>query len=319
VIQTQSPCTFFALGTVHFPHTACSTTDVSENRRFQSPLCARVLPCLRAPCPYLRVPILRPGPTLACLCLAYATCVLFARVCHVIISGDPHTNPLRVSYSAHCTWMNKHTMKHKGHPQNETPTYMHVTSTQQTHCACISCQLFSVVVITVCAETLSLYPMPLLSLSSAQPPLSDPSPGPHTRGGALPSVYVICVSACMCVCACVSRECLCADVFVCARLFGRICVRVYVCKSACVCVCVFARACVRLRVCQCTCTCTYAGVCVRACVRLSVCVFPSYLQYVSRNLTSATAALSQCLGFAHVCLGLVHLGYLPCCSRPPNT
>ena len=95
--------TFFALGTVPVPHTACTTTDVAKNRRQQRPLCARVLPCLRAPCPYLRVPFLRAGLTLACLCLAYAACVLFARVCHVITSGDPLTNPLRVSYSAHCT------------------------------------------------------------------------------------------------------------------------------------------------------------------------------------------------------------------------
>jgi len=122
-------------------HCVFSTHSLHHYRRFQkltstNSLCARVLPCLRAPCPYLRVPILRPGPTFACSCLAYASCVLFARVCHVIISGDPHTNPLRVSYSVHCTWLNKHTMKHKGHPQSETPTYMHATNTQQTHCAC---------------------------------------------------------------------------------------------------------------------------------------------------------------------------------------
>jgi len=50
---------------MHVPHTACTATDVAESRRQQCPLCARVLPCLRAPCPYLRVPFLCAGPTLA--------------------------------------------------------------------------------------------------------------------------------------------------------------------------------------------------------------------------------------------------------------
>jgi len=116
---------------------------------------------------------------------------------------------------------------------------------------CTSYPLFSVVVITVGAEILSLYPMPFLSLSLAQPPLSSPLPGSRTRGGVLPSARVMCISACMCMCSCVSCECLRAGVCVRARLFGRVCVRVYVCESGCVCVCVLARACVRLHVCVC--------------------------------------------------------------------
>jgi len=42
------------------------------------------------------------------------------------------------------------------------------------HLPYVSCALFLVVVIAVCAEILSLYPMALLSLSSVQPPLSPP-------------------------------------------------------------------------------------------------------------------------------------------------
>jgi len=57
VIQTQSPCEFFALGTVH----ACSTHSQQLHGRCQNststiPFVCSVLPCLRAPCPYLRVP-----------------------------------------------------------------------------------------------------------------------------------------------------------------------------------------------------------------------------------------------------------------------
>jgi len=50
----------------------------------------------------------------------------------------------------------------------------------------------------------------------------------------------------------------CRYVCVCARLFGRVCVRVYVCECACVCVCVLARACARLRVCVCARMCVHA-------------------------------------------------------------
>ena len=170
MIQTQSPCTFFALGTVHVPHTACTTTDVSKNQRQQHPLCARVLPCLRAPCPYLRVPISRPGPTLACLCLAYATCVLFARACHVIISGDPYTNPLRVFYSAHCTCYVRHTRCFQWLLSLYVRKYSHYTP---------------------CPFSLSLLPNPL----------SASLPGSRTRGGVLPSTRVMCISACRCMCA----------------------------------------------------------------------------------------------------------------------
>jgi len=90
----------------------------------------------------------------------------------------------------------------------------------------------------------------------------------------------------------------------------RVCLRVRVC--VCVCAGAYANA-------MCLCACTHACVCLRACVRVSVCVFPSYLQYVPRNPTSATASLSQRWGFAHACLGLEHFGYIPWCSRPPHT
>ena len=67
---------------MHVPHSACTATDVAKTRCQRHHLCVLVLPCLRAQCPYLRVPFLHAGQTLACLYLAYAVCVLFARVCH---------------------------------------------------------------------------------------------------------------------------------------------------------------------------------------------------------------------------------------------
>jgi len=137
----------------------------------------------------------------------------------------------------------------------------------------------------------------------------------HVEGPSPPCVSYVYPRACVCVRACHMSVC----------VLACLCVRVCLGVFACVCECASLRTCVGVYlrvhacVCVCVCTCTYAGVCVRACVHLSVCVFPSYLQYVSRNQTTTTAALTQCRGFAHACLGLVHLGYIPCCSRPPNT
>jgi len=39
-----------------------------------------------------------------------------------------------------------------------------------------------------------------------------------------------------------------------------------------------------------------------------VCIFPLYLQYVDRKLTSATASLSQRREVTLACLGVEHLG-----------
>ena len=133
------------------------------------------------------------------------------------------------------------------------------------------CPLFSVVVIAVCAEILSLYPMARLSLSSVQPPLSPPLPRPtHAgRGNFLQACHVcirvrVCVCTrgmCVCVCACVCVRvlmCVCAYECVCVRLCLRVCVRVYVC------VC-------HVSVCMHVCVCVSMSVCV------SVCVLPSSL------------------------------------------
>jgi len=77
-------------------------------------------------------------------------------------------------------------------------------------------------------------------------------------------VHVMCVSACMRVCAC-------EFVLVCVRACVRVCVPV--CLRVRVCVCVFACACTNV---MCLCACAYARVCARACLRVSACVFPSY-------------------------------------------
>jgi len=138
------------------------------------------------------------------------------------------------------------------------------------HLPCPSCPLFVVVIIAVCAEILSLYPMALLSLSPDQPPLFPPSPGPCTWGGVIPSARVVCVPACVFARTSVACVCLCACVCVRANLF-----LVCACICTCVCACVYAwvsvRACVRLRVCVCVCEC-HVSVCVHICVCVSACV-----------------------------------------------
>jgi len=149
-----------------------------------------------------------------------------------------------------------------------------------------------------CGEILSLYPMLFLSLSSAQPPLSAPFPGAcHVY------IRVMCISECMCMCACVSCEFLragvyyvrvCLGVFACVCKCASLCVCVCVCTCACVCASACVRACANA---MCLCACKYVGVCQRAGVRVSVCVFPLYLQYVDRNPTSATASHSL-----HLCM-----------------
>jgi len=178
--------------------------------------------------------------------------------------------------------------------------------------------------ITACAEILSLYPMPFLSLSSAQPPVCPTTRLTHAlRGPPLGACHVyICVQMCVCVSvmwvsAC-GRVCACAFVWACLRA----CVRVRFCVLVCVCACVCVRASACVFACSnamCLCACTYAGVCQRAGVQVSVCVFPFYLEYVDRNPTSVTTSLSQRRGFALACLGLEHLGYMSWCSRPPHT
>jgi len=111
------------------------------------------------------------------------------------------------------------------------------------HLPCLSCPLFLVVVIAVCAEILSLYPMALLSLFRIQPPLSLPFPGPRTWGGVIPSTRVMCVPACVFARTSVACVCLCACVCVRASLFWCVCVHMYVCVCVRVCVCVSACVC----------------------------------------------------------------------------
>jgi len=196
VIKTQILFMFFALGTVP----ACSTHSLYGHRRSQNLMCARVLPCLRATYPYLRVTILRVGLTLACLCLAYAASVLFARVCHVIISG---ARVLLYSLYLLCT----------------------------------SCPLFLVVVITVCAEIISLYPTPFLSFPFAQPSLSAHDQA-HTlvEGSSPPRL-----------------SCVYPRAYVCVREYH---------VSVCVQACVYVRVCLGVFACVCTCASLCESVCV---------------------------------------------------------
>jgi len=115
VIHTQSPCACFALCIVHIPQTQSETQLTSQKTVVDEVLGMRVcFLCLRAPCPYLRVPFVRACLAPDCTCLANAcACVLFARVCQIVTPGDSRTIPLSVPYSAHCTWLHKHNMQHK--------------------------------------------------------------------------------------------------------------------------------------------------------------------------------------------------------------
>jgi len=157
------------------------------------------------------------------------------------------------------------------------------------HLPCPSCPLLSVVVIAVCAEILSLYPMALHSLSSVQPLLSPPLPRPtHAVWGNPLRACHVCIRVRVSVC--VHGICLCVCVRAC------VCVRVCFGVCACVCTCVYllVRVCVCMCACSCAnamflCSCTNAFVCLRACVRVSICAFPPYLGYVPRNPTSAMA------------------------------
>jgi len=218
---------------MHVPHTTRIATDIAKPRRQQHPLCARVLPCLRALCPYLRVLFLRAGPTLACSCLAYAACILFARVCHVITSGNPRTNPLRVSYSAHCT------------------CYVH-------HARCFQWLLLLYV------RKYSHYTPCPFSLSLLPNPHCLPHYQAHARveGSSPPRVSCVYPRASVCV-----REC---HVSVC--VWACVCVRVCLGVFACVCTCASVRACVcvylRVRACICVCVCVlecHVSVCMHVC------------------------------------------------------
>ena len=138
-----------------------------------------------------------------------------------------------------------------------------------------------------------------------------------THAGRGPPLRASHVCICVHVCACVRVVCVPVCVHVCACEFVWVCVRarVRVCLRACVCMFLRARVHLRVSLCvratMCLYACTYAGVRKRACVRVSVCVFPSYLQYVGRNPTSATVFLSPRRGLTRACLGLEHLGYIP--------
>jgi len=174
----------------------------------------------------------------------------------------------------------------------------------------------------MCGNTLTVPHAPSLSLFC---PTSTVSPNTRLMragmGTSLRACHVyICVRVCVCVLGCMRVMCMTACVRVCVCVFVlvcvRACIRVYVCVRVCVCVCacVHARACIRVRA-HMPGVCMRARmrvcVCVRACVRLSVCVFLSYLQYVIRNPTSATASLPKRRGFVYVCLVLEYVGYIP--------
>jgi len=94
-------------------HCACSTHSLHHHRRRQIPTSTTPFVCTCAsllartmPLPARALFSRRPDTCLLVPCLCRVRSV--ARVCHVITSGDPHTNLLRVSCSAHCTCYLRH-------------------------------------------------------------------------------------------------------------------------------------------------------------------------------------------------------------------
>jgi len=143
------------------------------------------------------------------------------------------------------------------------------------------------------------------------------------------SPLVSCVYLRVCVRVRTYPACVYVRACACVRVYFGVCACVCTCMCTCVCLCACVRVCLHVRVCVCVCACasvnamclrvcTYACVCLRTCECASVYVFPSYLQYVPRDETSAMASVSQRRGFAHVCLGLEYFSHISWCSRPPH-
>ena len=114
---------------MHVTHTACTDTDVAKTRRQQRPLCARVPPCLHAPCPYLRCPFCAQARHLPDCALPMPRAFYLHAFATSLLRGTHLPTPARVQLCS-------------------------------LYLLCTSCPLFSVVVITVCAKILSLYPIP---------------------------------------------------------------------------------------------------------------------------------------------------------------
>jgi len=171
VIQTQPPCAFLAVGAVH----ACSTHNPHSHRHSQTPTSTTPFVCACASLLARTMSL----PARALFARRPDTCLLVSCLCRM------HSVRTRLP----CHYFRQ--------PTYQPPARVLLCSL---YLLCTSCPLFSVVVITVCAEILSLHPMPFLSLSSAQPSLSAPLPGSRTRGGVLPSARVMCISACKCMC-----------------------------------------------------------------------------------------------------------------------
>jgi len=183
----------------------------------------------------------------------------------------------------------------------------------RTHLSYVSCPLFLVVFIAVCAEILSLYPMVLLFFcpTSTLSPLLRPI---HAGRGNPLRVCHVCIRVRVCVCTrgmCVS---VCVRVSACE--FGFVCVRTcvstctYVCVRAChVCVCVCA--CVCVQVCLGVCAC--AGTCVCLCACVSV-FLRAHVHLRVSLCVRATMRLYACT-YAGVCKRAPRCVRVPTCSQ----
>jgi len=132
------------------PATQSTLTKYDINKAF----CVHVsFTCLRAPCPYLRVPFVRAYPAPSCTCLAHAcACVVCARLCNACSlcvqyiqvklglcrakSSSRGCHRITTSYTR--TLLHTHTHTHTGNPHAHTRT--RVTSKTHAHAnATIAC------------------------------------------------------------------------------------------------------------------------------------------------------------------------------------
>ena len=165
MIQTQSPCVFFVVVVVH----ACSTHNQHHHRRRQNLMSTTSFVCA---CTSLFARTMSL-PACALLVRRPNTCLLVPCLCHMC---------------SVCTRLPCHYFRR---PTYQPPARVLLCSL---YLLCTSCPLFAVVVIqasTICAEILSLYPMPFLSLSTVQPPVCPTTRLTHAwRGPPLRACHV---------------------------------------------------------------------------------------------------------------------------------
>jgi len=214
VIQTHSPCVFFALGTVH----ACSIHSLHHHRRRKAPTSTTPFVCACASLLARTMPL----PARALFARRPDTCLLVPCLCHV---------------RSVCTRLPRHRATHLPTPC-ACPTLLVVLAMY------VMPALFCGHYYCMCRNTLTIPHALSLSLFCPTLTVCPITRLTHAwRGPPLRACHAyICVHVYVCVSVCVRA---CVYVRVGLGVFACVCT----CVSLCACVCVIARACVRLRVC----------------------------------------------------------------------